>query len=256
MVIVSSSSGYGHTADYLHIDQSLKSRWQPFCELSQEIERFVPRPISDYAEERAAELTRLRGLNPQHSEESLVAFVDRQISGRAAPWWQMHARFDAQFMIEYVSVCLFAHALCEAVINTVLALGLSHAGSQDLFPLLEKADIKQKWESGPKSFTPAWRFPKGTGIGESLNRLTKLRNELIHYKATVSQGGSPVLKGSNFQRGTYKNESRWLRRFFSLPYDLADHACRLLLDQRAVVILDRHPIERANEHPVIVKTPL
>ena len=40
------------SADYLHIDVALKSLWQPFNELVAEMDSFVPRPLSDYEDER------------------------------------------------------------------------------------------------------------------------------------------------------------------------------------------------------------
>src|SRR5262249_16039051 len=128
-----SSGSYGHTADYLHIDEALKSRWRLFCALDEEIKSFVPRPVAGFAEEREAELARFRGLNPNHSEESLVALVNRQIAFRALPESQLFSAFEKRFMTEYVIVVALAHSLCEALINAILALGLSYVRAEGLF---------------------------------------------------------------------------------------------------------------------------
>ena len=56
-----------HTADYLSLDSALKSRWSPLLKLENEINEFVPKPLSEYSEYRELEMTRYRELNLQLS---------------------------------------------------------------------------------------------------------------------------------------------------------------------------------------------
>jgi len=211
---------------------------------------FVPRPLSAYAEYRASEIASLGQLNPEKSEALLAEFVDRQISLGFSPGMQFLKKFDDRFMTEYVTVALLSHALCEAAINAILAIGLAHVGSADLFPLLERADVKQKWLFGPKSFAPSYKFPRGTGLYETLTYLTRQRNALVHYKIKLDVNGATVLDGSKFQRRPHAEETRWLRRFFSLPYDLAHYAQEKISSVPLMFFFDRKPIEPAQEHAV------
>lgn len=245
-----SSQQYSHTADYTYLDVALRSRWGPCLALSEEMAAFLPRPLSDYAEYRASEFARLRQINPEKSDELLAEFVDRQISLGFSPGMQFLNTFDGRFMTEYVTVALLSHALCEAVINAILAIGLAHSGSADLFPLLERSDVKQKWLFGPKSFAPSYKFPKGTGLYETLTYLTRQRNALVHYKIKLDMNGATLLDGSKFQRKPHAEDTRWLMRFFSLPYDLAHYAQEEISSVPLMIFLDRRPIEPVHEHLV------
>jgi len=115
---------------------------------------------------------------------------------------------------------------------------------------LEKAEFRQKWVVGPKCFAPGYRFPTGTALHESLTVLAKQRNAIVHMKIELEVAGTRLLEGSDFQRGPYPEEHRWLRRFFSLPYDLADLARRSITGVPIMFLVSRAPIEVAIEHSV------
>jgi hypothetical protein len=151
-------------------------------------------------------------------------------------------------MTEYITVTLLAHALTEALINAVLAIGLAHSDSVELFNVLEKAEFKEKWLVGPKTFAPAYKFPRGTGIHETLRMLARQRNAFVHYKIDLEVGGKRILKGSVFERNSYDEEQRWLHRFFSLPYDLAAFLRQSLTGMSVMLLFDRRPVEVASEH--------
>ena len=174
-----SAKSFGHTAHYTYIDETLRARWSNFIALEQEMAAFVPKPMEDFSAKRDAELERLRMLNPDAPVAELAAFVDRQIGFFASSDWQFRESFDQRHMTEYVTVIMLSHALSEALINAVLAIGLAHAESVELFPLLEKADFKQKWLFGPKSFSPLYVFPVGSGLHETLTILSRQRNALV-----------------------------------------------------------------------------
>jgi hypothetical protein len=236
------------SADYLHIDVALKSLWQPFNELVTEIDLFVPRPLSDYEAERQQNFKRLRGLNPAATHESLTKMVDDLITFAASEGVQFADHFTDRFMTQYVTVVLLSHALCEAAINSILAMGLVDRGSQELFPVMEKAEVKEKWRVGPKCFFPNYKFDPGIAMFETLSHLTKQRNALVHNKIHLQVGDKTLLEGSKFERRSFQENIRWMRRFFSLPYDLTAHAMNQLKDLLTFIPLHSAPVVRAAEH--------
>ncbi len=237
-----------HTAHYTYIDAALRARWDTFCTLEAEMAEFVPKPIDEYGSHREKEIERLRILNPDASVERLVASVDKQIQFLSSHDWQFHELFDQRHMIGYVDVIMLSYALCEALINAILAIGLANAESVELFPLFEKADFKKKWLFGPKSFSPTYRFPHGTGLHETLVMLSRQRNALVHHKIELEVNGTKLLEGSGFERKQYDEEQRWLRRFFSLPYDLAEFIRESIKGVPLMLLFDRKPIEIAAAH--------
>jgi hypothetical protein len=243
-----SSKSFGHTAHYTYIDEALRARWDTLLALEREVAAFVPKPMEEFKPRRDAEVERLQRLNPNTPEAELAAFVDRQIAFLASRDWQFIERFDQRHMTEYVTVVMLSHALSEALINAVLAIGLAHAESVELFPLLEKADFKQKWLFGPKSFSPSYVFPHGGGLHETLTILSRQRNALVHHKIELKVGDKKVLEGSGFERKPHAEEQRWLRRFFSFPYDLAQFVRESIRDVPLMLLFDRKPIEAAPEH--------
>ena len=239
---------YGHSADYTHIDAALRSRWESFLLLEDEMNTFVARPLTDFKAQRDAEVAILQKANPSSPITELEYLIDYQIAYRASPDHQFYTQFDKRLMTEYVTVAMLAHALSEALINAILAIGLAHAGAPELFPLIERSDFKQKWLAAPKSFSTTYSFPKDIALYETLNHLSRQRNALMHYKIELSVEGAKILDGSDFKRNAYNVELQWLRRFFSLPYDLADFARRTITNNPPMLLLDRNPIEIAAAH--------
>jgi hypothetical protein len=242
-------TNFGFSSSYPFLDQALRSRWNAYTALETAMDSFVPRPATDYHPLRAAEVERLRILNPEKSQEDLERFVDGQIGFFASEEWQFHEEFEAQHVSEYVIVTVLAQALSEAVINTILAIGLANAGSPELFEMLDKAEFKQKWTIGPKAFMSGYSFPIGTALHESLTRLAKQRNSLAHSKIDLTVGDDKIFGGKLFERLSRSDERRWIKRFFSLPYDLMEFATGALPDLPLFGILhDRSPIPKAPEH--------
>jgi len=240
---------YGHTAEYQHIAIALKSRWHGFEALTAEMNDFIPRPLSDFESEKKEQLANLIKHNPTQPIEDLEKFVNSQIISIASESMQFHGRFYDRFMTEYVTVILLSHALCEAIINAILAIGLGQANSKELFPLIERADIKEKWCIAPKCFDSSYELPTHSALFETLNRLTKLRNAFVHHKIELHIEGTKIFDGSKFDKKPLPDEIRWLKRFFSLPYDLADYVrTRLARGIVSTIILDRSPIELATVH--------
>ena len=233
-----------YSMEYVHIEAALKSRWCPFLALVEEIKKFEPRPLSSYSDYRSRELTRLRGLNPGATDDSLLEIIDRQIATFVDPNFQFHEKFSERLMAEYVTVAFLSHALCEAAINAILAIGLAQGKTYELFNLVERADIKEKWQYAPKILQASYELPRGSSMFGNLTYLTKQRNALVHHKIQIHVDGKKVLDGSRFNRESYPDSLQWIRRFFSLPYDLVDHARKFLMPEFPIfVLMDRKPID-------------
>lgn len=239
---------FSHSADYAFIDAALKARWDPFLALKTELEAFSPRTVGDFAEHRVTELARLKALNPDSSDESLLAIIDGQIRANADPGTQIYLLFADRVMSEYVTVAFLAHALAEAAINTILAVGLAASGAAELFSLLERADIKEKWTTGPKSFHSAYSLQKGSALYQTLQHLTRQRNAFVHYKIELEMGGEKKLEGSRLDRAPLHVQVLWVRRFFSLPYDLAAHARKQVPHLPGLMLYDTGPIQLFPPH--------
>jgi len=239
---------FEHSADYTYLDQALRSYWTQFESLESDMRAFTPRPIADFDEWREGELKRLAVLNPGKPAEALARLVDQQLEFIAAPRWQFREQFDQRHMTLYVSVVLLSHSLSEALANAVLALGLASAGAPELFRILERAQFKRKWLIGPKAFDPTYAFPTGTALHETLGTLAQERNALVHQKIELTVEGVRVLEGTHFRRRGYDQDLVWLRRFFSLPYDLSVFAHRSFKDLRPMLLFRRSPIEAVKEH--------
>ena len=114
--------------------------------------------------------------------------------------------------------------------------------------MLERSDIKEKWCVGPKSFHPLYTLPKDGSLYQTLQHLARQRNALVHYKIELEMQGQPPLRGSRLERGSIKEQLAWIGRFFSLPYDLADHVRNEIPQLPTVILFDSHPIRRASIH--------
>lgn len=240
-----STDSYGHTAHYTYIEGALRARWATFVALEAEMGAFVPEPLSAFDAARDAEVKRLSALNPHKPIQEFVEFVGKQIAFKASPQWQFREKFEDRHMADYAAVVMLSHALCEALINAVLAIGLAQKKTADLFSLIERAEFKQKWLVGPKALSENYQFPRGSGLHEALLRLTRQRNALVHHKIELEMNGTKVLEGSGFERASYAEEQHWLRRFFSLPYDLADFLRRALPGSHILILFGSGPIARS-----------
>lgn len=239
---------YSVTADFTYIEGALKARWEPLQALARDFASFQPRTLEDYVQPRLTELTRLRALNPDAPESELLRLIDGQIEAALAPGRQQTTRFTDPIMAEYVTVAFLSHALCEAMINAILAIGLTLEGAADVFPLLERADIKEKWVSGAKAIDPSYTLEKSSALFQSLQRLTRQRNALTHYKVELEIGGEVKIQGSRLQRAPLSEDLDWIHRFFSLPFDLVDHARQQLGDGMFLLLSDSNPITRYRPH--------
>lgn len=236
------------SADYGHIDTALKGQWNSFVALEAAILAFEPLPLSEFETARKGWLDHLKQLNPNSDEASLRIIVDGQVSVMASERVQFSNQFGSSLMTSHITVALLSHALCEALINAVLAVGLVRHDQHEVLPMLERSDIKEKWRVAPKVFWPEYELDTSAALYATLNELTRRRNALVHYKVDVHVGEKKLIKGSRLEALTVKQHLAWTRRFFSLPYDLVEHVFRVGRRDGFPVYLSRDAIPVAAEH--------
>jgi hypothetical protein len=101
---------------------------------------------------------------------------------------------------------MLSHALCEAAINAILALGLTQINSQELFAGVEKKNIIYKWLDAPKILFLNYELPKGTALFGTLKYLTAQRNSFVHSKIQVNYGVEKNFKRSKMRHSVFQNE--------------------------------------------------
>lgn len=237
-----------YSADFKYIELALENLWKDFCFIVEEMESFVPRPVANFEGERREMVDHYIKHNQNKSIAQLEAMVDEQIKFRASERFQFSDKFSNRFSALWVSVSLVSHTLCEAVINAILALGLCKIKCEDIFSIIEKVDIKEKWKVGPKNFCPTYCFDCSQAYWETLTHLVKDRNSLVHYKVNLKIGKREVLKGSGTERMSFEEQAKWMYRYFSLPYDLDEVATRQL--GMLPILIGSKTISRSSIHGV------
>jgi hypothetical protein len=218
--LINEEMGLGWTAHYCYIERALAQHRKSFGELEQEIANFKPWDSLELEAERVRLLDKWLEWS-----ESQNAFVDQQIDFGLSEERQWHETFWDRLKAEEVMVILLAHALSEALINVIIAHGLVHTNTKELFGKIEKLELREKWDHGPVYFFQNYRSPKGTHIYEALNFLCEQRNALVHYKPTIDVSNNHVLVGEpKLKDLSYQETVKWMKRFFRLPFDLQEHA--------------------------------
>lgn len=63
-------------------------------------------------------------------------------------------------------------------------------------------------------------------------------------------GGEVKIQGSKLQRAPLKDDLEWIHRFFSLPFDLVDHARKKMQEGMFMLLPDSGRIERYQPHSI------
>lgn len=237
-----------YTTDYDYIDFALQSRWSTFSQLEKEVLDFVPKSLEDLLSDREVELGKLRANNPHLTDDHLLRHIDEQFKYMAAPELQVYLKFDQRIMGEYVVVAFLSHALSEAAVNALLAIGLATNATSEVFSVIERAEVVEKWVVGPKAFNPSYALSKASSMYETLRYLVRQRNALIHSKIELSVAGELHHPGSRLDRPPLLKRLNWIRRFFSLPYDLTNHARCQIPDLHFIPLMGLGPIENFAPH--------
>jgi len=245
------SMEYTISADYNLIESSLKSLWRQYDELQKEVNSFVPKTLSELQIEIGTKLMdSFRKRMPNQSEEEVSKAVERQLLANISPEDQFSNQFWERFSTLQVMVTIISHALCESLINTILATECYAAGKVEQFNRVEQDNLLKKWTSTLKKICPQYELSRNSPIFQTLEFMHKQRNALAHYKVSLEAGDKTILDGSGFQPFSYQEGIHWLRRFFSLPYDLAENAHGRIQENATPAILAylRSPIPKSGEH--------
>lgn len=142
-------SMYSVTADFTYIEIALKSRWEPFQKLAAEFAE----TREDYVDARlgARPIARPESGRARRRTPRLGRWPDRCCPG-ARPT-AGNAVCDP-VMAEYVTVAFVSHALCEAMINAILAIGLAMEGAAEVFPAPRESRHLRKMAVGAESHRP------------------------------------------------------------------------------------------------------
>jgi hypothetical protein len=223
---------FQHSALYWAIELALAAQVKRFASLSSEMDSFSPRPRDEIEQEHEIELKRFFTYNPHQTEEQIRTFFAKQLEMKLDTGIQLVNRFGNQFTAEVVGSIILAASLAEAVINAVLALGLSLCDNAELFELVDSAELKKKWLVGPRLFVPDYRLPKNGHLFETLTLMCKVRNDLVHAKITIEDGSETVvLEGSKNLRFRMDAVGRTrIMRILTLPYDLHEHLVKQVKD--------------------------
>jgi hypothetical protein len=219
-----------YTAEYWYIELALEAHEKSYRELESRMDNFQPLPLDAFRAEWNDMWAQMRPLNPGQSDEDLKGFIDGEIAAGRSPEMQFMREFLEPFAAEAVAITILSHALAEATINAILAIGLSHVGKPQLFQLLESSDVKQKWTIGPQSFISKYTFEKSGSLFETLSLLCKRRNAYVHSKITLrNQANQILVPGTRDSTLSMSEDGRkWLRRFVTLPYELHRELCTQL----------------------------
>jgi len=242
---------YTISADYNLIESSLKSLWRQYDELEKEVNSFVPKTLPELQIEFGTKLMdSFRKRMPNQPEEEVAKTVERQLLANISPEDQFSNQFSERFSTLQVMVTIISHALCESLINTILAIECYAAGKVEQFNSVEQDNLLKKWTSTLKKICPQYELSRNSPIFQTLEFMHKQRNALAHYKVSLEAGGKSILDGSGFQPFSYQEGTHWLRRFFSLPYDLAENAHGRIQENATPAILAylRSPIPKSGEH--------
>jgi hypothetical protein len=226
-------SSYSHSGQHWFLELTLSAHAQSFTQLEQLMDAFQPLSQEEINNERQKMWNYIRSQNPEASDENLKRFVEDQILLGRSEQMQYFAQFLEPFAVQAIAITVLSHALVEATINAILALGLHYAGKSDLFAILEQANVKHKWTLGPKSFLPEYVLPRSDVLFRELSTLCRRRNAYLHSKIELrDKGNKVVLRGSPDSGLSIDKDARNLvHRFLSLPYELHQQLLGQVEDQ-------------------------
>jgi len=224
---------HSHSGQHWFLELTLSAHSQSFTQLEQRMDKFQPLSQEEIKNERQKMWDYIRSQNPEASDENLNRFVDEQIMPGRSGKMQYFAQFLEPFAVQAIAITVLSHALVEATINAILALGLHRAGKSDLLAILEQANVKRKWTLGPKSFLPKYILPRSDVLFRELSTLCRRRNAYLHSKIELrDEGNKVVLRGSPDSGFLIDKDARNLvHRFLSLPYELHQQLLGQVEDQ-------------------------
>lgn len=229
-----------YTNDCQLIQLALASHERSFVDLESQMDTYRPLPLEAFEAKWQSLWDRMRPINDELTDDKLRDFIDSQIRIDSSPEMQFTNSFYDKFVTESVSITILAHALIEAAINTILALGLNHVGRLDLFDQLERKNLKHKWATGPKEFLPDYGLSKSGSLYNDLTTICRRRNAYVHAKVDLSNpDGRILLRGSGHKAISLGPQSRrLLHKALELPYSLHDCLLNQVADRSLRFMLE------------------
>lgn len=111
--------------------------------------------------------------------------LDEQVALHSEPSAFFSTKFSQPFMTHAVPMIILACALGEAMINGLVATGLSLKKNEKLFEMFDRLDLRQKWILGPELICDGCKIDQGNSLFERLKALISIRNSLMHGKPTI-----------------------------------------------------------------------
>jgi hypothetical protein len=214
--------GYSLSTDTSFIEYALVKRKESFHLLVDQMKNFKPLPESHFEEEWNSK----RHLNPYFSDDQWKKMVKKNTEFAAKYDKQFSFKFSDRFLSEYIQIVLLSHSLCEALINTILTVGLSNKDMEDMIDTVDRFDVKEKWTVCPKLFEPSYNLPKGKKPYQTLKKLCDVRNSYAHPKVnlTSEDRNKVVNKRKTNTRRTFDELILETNEFLKLPYELSRFA--------------------------------
>lgn len=210
------------SADYFKIGLALRHACRRLTELEKDTEQFVPE-TREMVHQRLRESymsMRRPDDGPTDEDEDLEGFLNEQADALSEHGFQIREFVRERFAAEYTVITTMSAALIEAVINVTLQYGLASTNREDLFHVVDKWTVLEKWQYGPSLFYPAYDLPKDGLLWGLMTELVAVRNATLHYKAEMYLDDTRVFKGTSIHNKSATDQLRWLKRVANLPYAL------------------------------------
>lgn len=172
-------------ADYTSIEKALKVNCLELVAIASEVSQFKLKLRSDFEDEENRTFEKRRLLNPSSEESVIRDFVREQFDLMAKDHVQYANAFSDKVISVYIPTIVLCHAFCEALINAILAVGLQFSDNIEVFELLDKSNLKDKWELGPKTFLTNYVLKRSDHRYGQLSNLCSDRNSIVHSKITI-----------------------------------------------------------------------
>lgn len=214
------ASGIHIESNIPFLRSTLRHHAELFSVLHEEMSAFTPMsPVE-------IEKLRERLLKESNSLES--SFLDQQVKLLSDPRHLFIRRYSNRFMLHAVPVVVFACALAEALINSMVAVGLSAVSKQNLFVKFEASSMIEKWAIGPTLFSSVPKVAKGEKLMQTLKKMNALRSSLVHSKSDVLDSSrTPLLSVTSDARFDMSFKGRQeITHFAELPDHLFDMVLR------------------------------
>jgi hypothetical protein len=212
-------SSFGFSAPFNDIETALFERQDSYNKLFEEMANFKPLSLKEIEANDPSLRANILASYPNYSTEQL----ELHVAAVAESSFQFTVKFNERYRSEYVQAVIFSHAMCEALINAILALGLGVNHSEEVFEIVEKANVLNKWIIGPKCFDVNYKFPKDGELYRLLKSLCKIRNDLMHSKITLSRDGEKIIDGTKLDSLSFDDRGK-VKKFLELPYNLLSFA--------------------------------